>query len=66
MQTYLSIILICVSSLFGYLLKTKVDSSCCCCTLKLERDNDNKMKGVSMLKKSRINTGSATSFEEKV
>jgi len=54
MDNTLSIILIIVSSFFGYLIKTKVDSSCCCCTLKLERDdNTNKLESISVVKKKR-------------
>jgi len=56
METYLSVLLIIVSSFFGFLVKTKVDSKCCCCTLQLSRNSDtNRLESISVVKKSKDN-----------
>ena len=55
METSLSVILIIVSSFFGFLVKTKVDSKCCCCTLKLSRNSDtNRLESIAVVKKTKI------------
>ena len=50
----LQIILLIVSSILGYLARIKIKSRCgTCCECEIERDDNNKVKRVSVVKKDR-------------
>jgi hypothetical protein len=52
----LQIILLIVSSILGYLARMKIKSKCgSCCECEIERDDNNKVKRVSVVKKTREN-----------
>tara|TARA_R110000796_G_scaffold80732_1_gene178526 strand:+ start:636 stop:884 length:249 start_codon:yes stop_codon:yes gene_type:complete len=47
------IILLILSSIFGYLARMKIKAKCGCCELEIERDDNNKVKRVSVVKKEK-------------
>ena len=50
----LQIILLIVSSILGYLARMKIKSRCgSCCECEIEKDDNNKIKRVSVVKKDR-------------
>ena len=50
----LQIILLMVSSIIGYLARMKIKSRCgTCCECEIEKDDNNKIKRVSVVKKDR-------------
>jgi hypothetical protein len=53
MSTEIQIILFIFSSILGYLARMKIKSTCCCCECEVERDIDNKVESVRVIKKSK-------------
>ena len=47
------IILLILSSIFGYLARMKIKAKCGCCEVEIERDDNNKVKRVSVVKKEK-------------
>ena len=67
----LQIVLLIVSSILGYLARMKIKSKCMCCECQIERDSDNKVQRLSVVKKTRsqrdlsVDTISEIDFESK-
>lgn len=52
METEYEIMLFIFSSIIGYLVRMKIKSSCCCCKCEIERNDDNKMESIKVIRKS--------------
>lgn len=58
METYLQIIIALLTFVTGYIAKSKLkcNSNCLCCDLEFIHNNeDNKLEGISISKKSKVN-----------
>lgn len=58
MEAYIQIIIVLVTFITGYITKSKLkcNSNCCCCNLEfIHNSEDNKLEGISISKKSKLN-----------
>ena len=56
MNTEINVILFLISSIIGYLARMKIKSKCSCCECEIERDDNNKVQRLSVVKKNKTDS----------